>query len=102
MKWYHYIAAFFAGAFLCNAIPHFVSGVTGHPFPSPFATPPGEGLSSPIMNVLWGGINLIIGYALLLASRMTARSWAALAVFAVAFMAMGFMLADHMGQVMKP
>jgi len=44
MKWYVYVAYFFGGAFLVNAIPHFVSGVTGHPFPSPFASPPGQGL----------------------------------------------------------
>ena len=42
MCWYHYIAYFFGGAFLANAIPHFVSGVMGHPFQSPFAKPPGE------------------------------------------------------------
>ncbi len=52
MQWYTYIAYFFAGAFLVNAIPHFVSGVTGRPFPSPFASPPGKGLSSPVVNVL--------------------------------------------------
>jgi hypothetical protein len=32
--------------FLTNAVPHFVSGVMGYPFQSPFANPPGEGLSS--------------------------------------------------------
>jgi len=28
MRWHHDIAYFFGGAFLVNAIPHFVSGVT--------------------------------------------------------------------------
>ena len=64
MRWYHYISYFFGGAFLANAIPHFVSGVTGHPFQSPFASPPGEGLSSSMVNVLWGAFNLAIGYLL--------------------------------------
>jgi hypothetical protein len=54
MRWNHYISYFFGGAFLTNAIPHFMMGVTGHPFQSPFATPPGEGLSSAMVNVLWG------------------------------------------------
>ena len=27
-------------------VPHFVNGISGHPFQSPFASPPGEGLSS--------------------------------------------------------
>ena len=64
MRWYHYVSYFFGGAFLANAIPHFVSGVTGHPFQSPFATPPGQGLSSATVNVLWGVFNLAIGYLL--------------------------------------
>lgn len=65
MRWYQYIAYFFGGAFLVNAIPHFVSGVTGHPFQSPFATPPGEGLSSATVNVLWGAFNIVFAYLLL-------------------------------------
>jgi len=64
MRWYHYIAYFFGGAFLTNAIPHFVSGTTGHAFQTPFASPPGQGLSSAIVNVLWGFFNLVVGYLL--------------------------------------
>lgn len=40
-------------------------GVTGHPFQSPFAAPPGEGLSSAWVNVLWGLFNAAIAYVLL-------------------------------------
>ena len=29
MKWYHYIAYFFGGAFLVNFVPHFTNGVSG-------------------------------------------------------------------------
>ena len=65
MKWYVYVAYFFGGAFLINAIPHFVSGVTGHPFPSPFASPPGQGESSAMINVLWGSLNFVIAYLLI-------------------------------------
>ena len=61
----HAVAYFFGGAFLTNAIPHFVSGVMGRPFQSPFANPPGKGLSSSTVNVLWGFFNLAAGYALL-------------------------------------
>jgi hypothetical protein len=64
MRWYHYVAYFFGGAFLANAIPHFTNGVTGHPFQSPFASPPGQGLSSPTVNVFWGFFNLAVGYML--------------------------------------
>lgn len=65
MRWYTYAAYFFGGGFLVNAVPHFVSGVSGHPFPSPFASPPGQGLSSPTINVLWGTLNFLVAYLLI-------------------------------------
>ena len=65
MEWSHYASWFFGGAFLTNAVPHFVSGVMGRPFQSPFAKPRGEGLSSSTVNVLWGSFNLAVGYVLL-------------------------------------
>lgn len=64
MQWLHYISYFFGGAFLANAVPHYVSGVMGRPFQSPFARPPGRGLSSSTVNVLWGFLNLVVGYVL--------------------------------------
>jgi hypothetical protein len=64
MAWYVYVAYFFGGMFLVNAVPHFVAGVMGRKFPSPFASPPGKGESSPMVNVLWGAFNLVIGYLL--------------------------------------
>jgi hypothetical protein len=64
MEWSHYASFFFGGVFLTNAVPHFVSGVMGRPFQSPFARPRGQGLSSSIVNVLWGFFNLAVGYAL--------------------------------------
>jgi hypothetical protein len=64
MHWHAYVAYFFGGAFLVNAVPHFTNGVSGRSFPSPFASPPGKGLSSPIVNVLWGMLNLAIAYLL--------------------------------------
>ena len=63
--WYHELSYFFGGAFLTNAIPHFVSGIMGRPFQSPFAKPPGEGLSSSTVNVLWGAFNVVVGYVLI-------------------------------------
>src|ERR1700739_1118154 len=60
MTWLHLVSYFFGGIFLANAVPHFVSGVMGQPFQSPFAKPPGEGLSSSTVNVLWGFANFVI------------------------------------------
>ncbi len=64
MIWYHSIACFFGGAFLANVVPHFVKGICGDRFPTPFSKPPGKGLSSPLVNVLWSLLNLFIGYVL--------------------------------------
>jgi hypothetical protein len=65
MHWYNYLAYFFGGAFLANMIPHLVNGVSGRPFQSPFAKPPGKGLSSSTVNVLWGFFNLVVAYLLI-------------------------------------
>src|SRR5215510_11483258 len=66
MLWVHFLAYFFAGAFFANFVPHFVSGVLGRTFPTPFASPPFRGLSSSRVNVLYGLGNLAVAYALLL------------------------------------
>lgn len=66
MPWLDLLSYFFGGAFLANAVPHLVSGMMGRPFQSPFAQPPGEGLSSSTINVLWGFFNIVAGYVLVL------------------------------------
>jgi len=58
------LALFFAGALLCNCVPHLAAGLQGLPFPTPFATPHGVGDSAPLVNVLWGFFNLLLGAGL--------------------------------------
>jgi hypothetical protein len=65
LPWTIYLLQFVAGLFLANGVPHFVQGISGHWFQTPFASPPGVGESSPIVNVLWGFLNLSVGFALL-------------------------------------
>jgi hypothetical protein len=92
MKWYHYLACFFTGMFLANAVPHFVMGVTGTPFPSPFASPPGKGLSSPTVNVYWGFFNLVVGYLLFRGGKISKENrWGILLLF-VGILIMAVML----------
>jgi hypothetical protein len=64
VKCHHYIAYFFGVAFLVNSIPHFPNGVSGRSFPTPFASPPDQGLSRAWVNVLWGLFNLLVSYLL--------------------------------------
>lgn len=65
MAWYVYLAYFGAGLFLANGVPHFINGISGRRFQSPFASPPGVGESPPWVNVLWGTVNFVIGYILI-------------------------------------
>ncbi|HXD92247.1 MAG TPA: hypothetical protein VNX01_03495 [Bacteroidia bacterium] len=81
IKWYNYIAAFFAGVFLANVIPHYVNGISGDVFPSPFADPPGKGLSSPLVNVLWALFNLVVGYFLFKGGKISSKNKLALLIF---------------------
>jgi hypothetical protein len=99
MRWYHYVAYFFAGSFLANAIPHFVSGVTGHPFQSPFASPPGEGLSSATINVAWGFLNLAVGYVLVCrVGSFQLRQTRHVVVLGLGILLMGIMLSRAFGK----
>jgi hypothetical protein len=96
MRWYHYLSYFGGGAFAANTIPHLVAGISGHPFQSPFATPPGEGLSSALVNVLWGMFNLVVAYLLTLrVGQFDLRRWLHVIPFALGFALMAIQLAHH-------
>ncbi len=99
-RWYHLIAFFFGGAFLANTIPHLVSGVSGSPLQTPFASPPGEGLSSSTVNVLWGMFNLAVAY--LLTARVgrfdLRRTWHVVA-FGLGLLVMALVLARQLGRL---
>jgi hypothetical protein len=58
--WWFYVVAVFAAALPVNGLPHFLHGVSGKQFPTPFSGGPGS-LDSAVRNVLWGAINLIVG-----------------------------------------
>ena len=94
------VSYFFAGAFLANVVPHFVSGIMGRPFPTPFAKPPGKGLSSSTVNVLWGFANLVFAYLLLLrVGHFDPRSFPCIASFAAGVLLLSLQLARHFGQL---
>jgi hypothetical protein len=76
----HLIACFFAGIFLANAVPHYVYGVCGDRFPTPFAKPPGKGLSSALVNVVWALFNMLLGALLFHVGRIASGAPVALGV----------------------
>ena len=65
MPWHNVAACFFGGVFLANFFPHFIAGMSGVWFYTPFATPPFRGLSSPVVNMVYALFNLAMAYALL-------------------------------------
>ncbi len=72
MRWLFSPFAYFfrERGFLMNSVPHLVAGISGSPFQTPFASPPGEGLSSMQNKSTWWIIvlamfNLLVAYLLL-------------------------------------
>ena len=97
-RWYHLLAYFFGGAFLTNTIPHLVNGISGRPFQSPFAHPPGVGLSSATVNVAWAAFNLVAGYVLVgRVGRFDLRKTWHVAVLGLGGLLMALRLARHFG-----
>jgi uncharacterized membrane protein len=92
VNWYDYIACFFAGMFLANVVPHFVHGISGDRFPTPFAHPPGKGLSSPTVNVVWALFNLVVGYILFRVGKVSSGDDSALVIFFAGIVAISTML----------
>jgi hypothetical protein len=100
MRWYTYVAYFFGGAFLVNAVPHFVAGVTGSPFPSPFASPPGQGMSSATVNVCWGSFNFLVAYLLIgRIGKLDLRQTRQVLPVALGGLLMALMLARALGRI---
>ena len=88
----HMIACFFAGVFLANAVPHYVYGVCGDRFPTPFAKPPGKGLSSAMVNVVWGLFNFAVGALLFHVGGVARGSFVGPVVAFAGFAAISLML----------
>jgi hypothetical protein len=99
MTWLHLVSYFLGGIFLTNVIPHFVSGMMVRPFQTPFAKPPGEGLSSSTVNVLWGFFNAIVGYLLVVrVGNFDLRSTSDVVALAVGSLLISLPMARHFGR----
>ena len=102
MNWYSYVACFFAGLFLTNVVPHFVHGISGDPSPTPFAKPPGKGLSSPTVNVVWSLANLVIGYVLFRVGGVASGDTLALVIFFAGIAAISILSSVHFAEKDRP
>jgi hypothetical protein len=99
MNWFHLVAYFFGGAFVANAVPHFVSGMMGRSFQTPFAKPPGQGLSSATVNVVWGFFNGVVGYLLVAhVGAFDPHAITHIVAFGLGALLIGIFSARHFGQ----
>ena len=71
----------------------------GRSFQSPFAKPPGQGLSSSTVNVLWGFLNLVVGYVLIFRiGNIDLRPTDHVAALGLGVLLFGMMLARMFGR----
>ena len=99
MPWPHDLAYFAGGFVLANAVPHVVSGTMGRAFQSPFAKPPGQGLSSSRVNMAWGFFNLVIAYVLICrVGAFDLRATEDAAALGLGMLLSGLFLAGHFGR----
>ncbi len=95
----HYIALLFAGAFTCNCVPHLVCALKGEPFPTPFSTPRGVANSPPLLNLLWGFSNLLVGSALFAAFPVQVGFSVEFCIALTGAFLMGVYVSLHFGKV---
>jgi hypothetical protein len=71
----------------------------GEPFQTPFAKPPGEGLSTSTVNILWGFFNFLVGYLLVCrVGDFGLRTASHVAAFGLGGLLIGLFLARRFGR----
>lgn len=95
MEWHQYLACFFAGAFSANIVPHFVAGIQGNKFPTPFAKPPGKGLSSATINMARALFNMLIATLLFKNGRISIDYPLTLIIYFAGILALSLWLSKH-------
>ena len=98
-NWHWLVSYFFGGVFATNAIPHFVAGTMGRSFQSPFAKPPGKGLSTATVNVVWGFCNAVVAYLLVAhVGAFNPRATSHVLAFGVGALLISIHAARHFGE----
>ena len=99
MNWLWLVSYFFGGVFAANATPHYVAGMLGRSFQTPFAKPPGKGVSSSTVNVVWGLFNAAVAYLLLArVGDFHLRATSHALAFGLGVLLISLNLARHFGQ----
>ncbi len=99
MSWIDLVSYFLGGIFAANAVPHYAAGVMGRPFQTPFAKPPGKGLSSSRVNVVWGFCNAVVAYLLVVrVGAFDPRTVSHVIAFGLGVLLISLFSAHHFGQ----
>jgi hypothetical protein len=83
-----YIYSFLAGLFAADGVPHFIKGITGQKFQTPFGRS-----SSALVNVAWGWANFVVAGVLLHFAHPRAHEFRAASLFMLGFLIMALLLA---------
>lgn len=95
----HAIADFFGGCVVANAVPHYVAGVSGRAFQTPFAKPPTVGLSSSKLNVAWATFNALLAAGVFWFAELDVTDLAQAGVVFAGVVFFSFFLADRLGRL---
>ena len=87
-----YVWCFLSGVLFTNALAHFTHGISGEQFPAPFGYALGNGFPAHLSNVLWGFLNMVLGYSLFVRSRVFNQSLSGKIVFFAGVLMMGIFL----------
>jgi hypothetical protein len=94
----NYLANFFAGASVCNCIPHLVCGLKGEPFPTPFTRLRGVANSPPVVNFVWGFFNAAVGAVLVVSFPVQVGLGSDFLTLLAGALLMGIYLSLHFGK----
>ena len=85
-------AAVISGILLTNALPHFLHGISAEQFPAPFGYLLGTGHLEYLSNVLWGFLNIVLGYSWFIRGRVSGTDTKRRVAFFCGVLAMGIFL----------
>jgi hypothetical protein len=94
--WQLYVYSFLAGIIGANGVPHFVRGISGKKYQTPFGKN-----SSAIVNVTWGWVNFVVAGMLVYSSGFHAHILRAFALIALGALVTGVISAAAMSQPAK-
>jgi hypothetical protein len=86
-----YFYSFFSAVLFVNALAHFTHGISGESFAGPYKFLFSSGVVNHLANVIWGFVNIVLGYLLFVRSEPFSTTNKK-ATFFIGILAMGIFL----------